>query len=460
MSASQEESQGMTTAAEESQDTPGDSLDNTQELKEEEEEGGGGKKKGKKKKAELPIFTKRDPIDRVPLPSTGTTFTVLSWNVNGIRATVKKGLEPLRRMVEKEMPDIICLQETKIQEKDVEALRAQDILPGYASEWSCSRTKLGYSGTAVFFTKQSDPWNGDGGGIDATGNGLPSDEPARKKLKQGKISTFFSPKPSKKSAKGSAPESETPTRAPAAEPATSAAASTNSADSLPGGRSGFKVLSVRFGIGSDSKHNNEGRSITVEYEKLFVVTVYVPNSGEKLVRLDYRTKEWDVALKAYVESLEAQGKPVVLNGDLNVAHLDLDIYNRGAKHLPKNAATTKEERDSFDSWVNRGKVSDAFRRLHPDAEGAYTYWSVRTGARPVNRGLRLDYFVCSNAVFEEGAAEGGQAKATARRAKGSAPKGKGATGAKGMVVHDCFMLDEATVGVSDHCPIGITLRST
>ncbi|CAN0362456.1 unnamed protein product, partial [Ectocarpus sp. 13 AM-2016] len=127
-------------------------------------------------------------------------------------------------------------------------------------------------------------------------------------------------------------------------------------------------------------HNNEGRSITVEYEKLFVVTVYVPNSGEKLVRLDYRTKEWDVALKAYVKSLEAQGKPVVLNGDLNVAHLDLDIYNRGAKHLPKNAATTKEERDSFDSWVNGGKVSDAFRRLHPDAEGAYTYWSVRTGA--------------------------------------------------------------------------------
>lgn len=68
-------------------------------------------------------------------------------------------------------------QETKIQEKDVEALRAQDILPGYASEWSCSQTKLGYSGTAVFFTKQSDPWKGDGGGIDATGNGLPSDEP-------------------------------------------------------------------------------------------------------------------------------------------------------------------------------------------------------------------------------------------------------------------------------------------
>lgn len=78
------------------------------------------------------------------------------------------------------MPQTIAndiYQETKIQEKDIEALRAQDILPGYASEWSCSRTKLGYSGTAVFFTKQSDPWKGDGGGIDATGNGLPSDEP-------------------------------------------------------------------------------------------------------------------------------------------------------------------------------------------------------------------------------------------------------------------------------------------
>ncbi|CAN0317972.1 unnamed protein product, partial [Hapterophycus canaliculatus] len=116
-------------------------------------------------------------------------------------------------------------------------------------------------------------------------------------------------------------------------------------------------------------------------DQFFVVTVYVPNSGEKLVRLAYRTEEWDLALRAYVEKLETEGgKPVVLNGDLNVAHLDLDIYNRGAKHLVKCSGTTDEERHSFGSWLKSGKVADAFRRLYPEAEGAYTYWSVRTNA--------------------------------------------------------------------------------
>ncbi|CAM9332080.1 unnamed protein product [Pylaiella littoralis] len=476
MSDSQE---GATTAEEESQDTTGASqLDNT--LSEMVEEIGDeiatGKKK-KKAKAKLPIFTERDPIERLPLPpsSTGSennnSFTVLSWNVNGVRATVKNGLEVLRRMVETERPDLVCLQETKIQEKDIESLRARDILPGYASEWSCSTTKKGYSGTAVFFTKQAKEWTGDGGGSGATGNGLPSDdEPAKKKPKQEKISSFFSPK-SKQKNKNQQSEKEAPTPAPASSEST--ATSSEAAPPLPGGRSGLEVLSVRFGVGGGTEHNTEGRSITVEYEKFFVVTVYVPNSGDKLVRLKYRTEEWDAVLRGYVETLEAKGKPVVLNGDLNVAHLDLDIYNRGAPHLVKTSGTTKEERDSFGSWLEGGKVADAFRWFHPDARGAYTFWSVRANGRPFNKGLRLDYFICSSSMFEEeeettgagsaGPAPGGKGGGKKRNGgggRGAEKKKKKETAeTKKMVVHDCFILEEATVGLSDHCPVGITLRS-
>ncbi|CAN0336999.1 unnamed protein product, partial [Hapterophycus canaliculatus] len=154
-------------------------------------------------------------------------------------------------------------QETKIQEKDIEAMRKLDILPGYASEWSCSTTKKGYAGTAVFFPQQAEGWAGDGGGKGATGNRSASDEPAKKKLKQGKISTFFSAKPTKQQKQ----QKREPITAPAAEPKAPAGEGAAASASLPGGRSELEVLSVRFGIGGDPSHNQEGRSITVEYEK-------------------------------------------------------------------------------------------------------------------------------------------------------------------------------------------------
>eukprot|EP00752_Nemacystus_decipiens_P006512 g5864.t1 len=451
-----ESQDGMTTAAEESQDTPDASLADKQDDQDKKTSAAaaaaaaGKKKKAKEKKpkekkpkAKLPIFTERDAIVRRETLASGKSFTVLSWNVNGIRATAKKGMETLRGVVKEERPDLVCFQETKIQADDVDDKKhcLRELLPGYDSEWNCSGAKKGYSGTAVFFPNQDGGWYGKGGARGGAGNeGSMSDEPAKKKLKQGKISSFFSATPNQQPAKDA-----TPTPAPAAEPPTSSKEEGSESPLLAGGRSGVRVLGVRFGIGGDAKHNNEGRAITVEYEKFFVVTVYVPNSGEGLVRLKYRTKEWDPQLQSYVKALGKQ-KPVVVNGDFNVAHLDLDIYNRGAPHLPKNSATTKEERDSFGDWMQNGKVSDAFRRLHPEADGAYTYWSVRTNARPGNKGLRLDYFVCSDSMFEEG--DNGKGKGGGKKARADT----------GVVVHECFILDKATVGLSDHCPIGITLR--
>jgi exodeoxyribonuclease III len=137
----------------------------------------------------------------------------------------------------------------------------------------------------------------------------------------------------------------------------------------------------------------EGRTITVEYESFYVVASYVPNSGDKLQRLDFRTKVWDKRMGEYLVDLEKR-KPVIFCGDLNVAHLDSDIWNVGAKHLTKSAGTTPEERQSFSDLLALGFV-DAFRQLNPEAAGWFSYWSVRAGNRPFNRGLRLDYFVTS-----------------------------------------------------------------
>ncbi|CAM9908105.1 unnamed protein product, partial [Discosporangium mesarthrocarpum] len=260
------------------------------------------------------IVTERDHLARVPLPSGGPSFTVLSWNVNGLRALVKNSPEILKKLAEEERPDLFCLQETKLQEKDVESMRKQDLIPGYESVWSCSTTKKGYSGTAVFFPKQNEPWKGQGQEEDCP-------EPVKKKRKQAKMSAFLAPEPS-------AREDDSGGEAKAGEKQKGSGLGVglglglgSSSPVLPGGRSMLKVKGVSFGIG-DARHDGEGRAITVEYEKLYVVAVYVPNSGQKLERLAYRTGEWDVSLQKYIQSLEEGGdKGVVLTGDLNVAHL-------------------------------------------------------------------------------------------------------------------------------------------
>ena len=139
---------------------------------------------------------------------------------------------------------------------------------------------------------------------------------------------------------------------------------------------------------------NEGRVLALELNQAIFVNSYVPNSGEKLQRLQYRTQQWDESLANFLKNLErSKGKPVILGGDLNVAYDDIDFFNPQEKRMEKAAGTTPEERASFKAWSTRIEFVDSFRYLHPDAMHVYTYWSMRAGNRPFNRGLRLDYLL-------------------------------------------------------------------
>jgi len=148
---------------------------------------------------------------------------------------------------------------------------------------------------------------------------------------------------------------------------------------------------VTFGLPGGAASDvalTEGRIATAEYGDAIVVVVYSPNSGQALERLQYRVDTWDPGLLAYVQSLTSSGKPVLVLGDLNAAHLDRDIWNVEAKHIPKSAGTTPEERTSFGKFLDAGLV-DTLRVQHPDAKAVFSYWSVRAKGRPMNRGLRL-----------------------------------------------------------------------
>ena len=151
-------------------------------------------------------------------------------------------------------------------------------------------------------------------------------------------------------------------------------------------------LSVRLGIGV-TEHDTEGRVITLEYTDFFLVTVYTPNSQEQLKRLDYRM-HWESAFLAYLKGLETE-KPVIVCGDLNVAHANIDLKNW--KTNRKNAGFSDEERAKFSDVVANGFI-DTFRYFHPDAEGRYSWWSYRFNARKNNAGWRIDYFLVSEAL--------------------------------------------------------------
>ncbi|MAZ97783.1 MAG: exodeoxyribonuclease III [Flavobacteriales bacterium] len=155
-------------------------------------------------------------------------------------------------------------------------------------------------------------------------------------------------------------------------------------------------LSVTNGIGIPI-HDNEGRSITAEFEELFYVTVYVPNSSSGLKRIDYRTKEWDVAFLKYLKKLE-QTKPVVVCGDLNVAHQEIDLKNPKSNYN-KTPGYTQAEIDGLTTALASGFV-DTFRSLNPQTI-KYSWWSYRGGARPKNVGWRLDYFLVSESLMSQ-----------------------------------------------------------
>lgn len=151
-------------------------------------------------------------------------------------------------------------------------------------------------------------------------------------------------------------------------------------------------LSVSFGMGIE-EHDNEGRIICAEFDEYYFITCYTPNSQDGLKRLDYRMK-WEDDFRAYLQNLE-QTKPVILCGDLNVAHNEIDLKN--PKTNRKNAGFTDEEREKMTELLNSGFI-DTFRHFYPDKEGEYSWWSYRFHAREKNAGWRIDYFITSKAL--------------------------------------------------------------
>lgn len=155
------------------------------------------------------------------------------------------------------------------------------------------------------------------------------------------------------------------------------------------------ALSVSYGIGI-AEHDTEGRVITLEYDNFYLVTCYTPNSQRELTRLDYRMV-WEEAMLEYLKKLD-QNKPVILCGDLNVAHKPIDLKNPSSNH--KNAGFTDEERACFTKLLDNG-FTDTFRHLYPDVTGAYSWWSYMFNSRAKNAGWRIDYFVTSNRLSEK-----------------------------------------------------------
>ena len=224
----------------------------------------------------------------------------ISWNVNGLRAVMKKGFMDIFHDLD---ADFFCLQETKLQAGQIEM-----DLPGYHQYW-CYAEKKGYSGTAIFAKQEA--------------------------------------------------------------------------------------LSVTYNLGIP-EHDTEDRVITLEYPEFYLVCVYTPNAQDGLKRIDYRMA-WEDAFRAHLQTLDAV-KPVLVCGDLNVAHNEIDLKN--PKSNIGNAGFSYEERGKFTELLAAG-FTDSFRHLYPDVTGAYSWWSYRGNARANNTGWRIDYWLCSDRVAEK-----------------------------------------------------------
>lgn len=159
-------------------------------------------------------------------------------------------------------------------------------------------------------------------------------------------------------------------------------------------------LNVTYDMGID-EHDHEGRVITLEMPEFYLVTVYTPNSQDQLRRLDYRMT-WEDSFRQYVKRLDEQ-KPVIICGDLNVAHEEIDLKNPKTNHM--SAGFTDEERAKFSELLAAG-FTDTFRHFNPDLAGVYSYWSYRFQARKKNAGWRIDYFVVSNRLMDRVAGAG------------------------------------------------------
>lgn len=157
----------------------------------------------------------------------------------------------------------------------------------------------------------------------------------------------------------------------------------------------IKPLSVTYGIDID-EHDKEGRVIALEFDDFYMVTVYTPNSQQELARLEYRMK-WEDDFRTYLKSLDKK-KPVIVCGDLNVAHKEIDLKN--PKTNIKNAGFTDEERGKFTELINAGFI-DTYRYFNPDKEGVYSWWSYRFNARKNNAGWRIDYFCVTDSLKDK-----------------------------------------------------------
>ena len=180
----------------------------------------------------------------------------------------------------------------------------------------------------------------------------------------------------------------------------------------------IKPLSVSYDMGI-VEHDQEGRVITAEFDDFYLINVYTPNSQRELARLDYRM-QWEDAFRAYVKQLDEK-KPVIICGDLNVAHKEIDLKNYKTNH--KNAGFTDEERAKMTELLEAGFI-DSFRHLYPDKEGIYTWWSYMFKAREKNAGWRIDYFIVSDRLADR--------------------------------ISDSLIYTD--IMGSDHCPVGLILK--
>jgi len=237
---------------------------------------------------------------------------IISWNVNGIRAILKK--DYFIDLINSEDPDVFCMGETKIscpflnvQEEITEKLKSK-----YFHYWSPCKTRKGYSGTAIYTKKE--------------------------------------------------PENI--------------------------------IYGLKIG---DTEHDDEGRVITCEFKKYYLIHVYTPNSGQELARLEWRTETWDRMFSKFIEKLQ-KNKPVIVCGDLNVAHKEIDLKN--PKTNLRTAGYTVEERTSFDKLLKDTELVDTFRSLNP-AVIKYSYWTYKFQARVKNAGWRIDYFLVDKTLLKK-----------------------------------------------------------
>lgn len=237
---------------------------------------------------------------------------IISWNINGIRAMLKKN--NLVELINEEDPDIICLGETKIScpFDDVQNNLNESLNNKYYNYWNPCKVKAGYSGTAILTKKEP--------------------------------------------------------------------------------------INVIYGLNINNKeYDDEGRVITCEFSKFYLIHVYTPNSGKTLARLNYRTTTWDNMFLKYINKLK-KIKKVIVCGDLNVAHKEIDLKN--PKTNLKTAGFTVEERESFDNILDNTKLIDTFRHLHKEII-KYSYWSYKFRARERNTGWRIDYFLVDEKLIKK-----------------------------------------------------------